>query len=213
MSVTPESPASPEHAPPPPEGLRSRQKAARREALIDATHLLVERHGLDAATVEAICAEAGVSTRTFFNYFASKDAAVLGIEPWDLDPAVADEFASGGPTGHLMTDLEVLVTWLLDRPMIGRDRIASAMALARREPRLLLAKMAWMEQCRSEVEALVRRRLGADAPAARVELIGILVMVLTRSAFVRWETAGGAGDAQDHLAGVVHDLRALLVER
>ncbi|MBC7551691.1 MAG: TetR family transcriptional regulator, partial [Cellulomonas sp.] len=41
MSVTPESPATPENAPPPPEGLRSRQKAARREALIDATHLLV----------------------------------------------------------------------------------------------------------------------------------------------------------------------------
>jgi len=193
-------------------GLRSRQKAARREALIDATHLLVQRDGLDGATVEAICAEAGVSTRTFFNYFASKDHAVLGIEPWAMDPAVADEFAAGGPTGHLMTDLEVLVTWLLDKPMIGSDRVAAAMALARREPRLLLAKMAWMEQSRGEVEALVRRRLGPDAPTERVELIGILVMVITRSAFVRWEATGGDGSAQDQLAGVVHELRGLLAE-
>ncbi|MGV8967609.1 MAG: TetR/AcrR family transcriptional regulator [Cellulomonas sp.] len=193
-------------------GLRSRKKAARREALIDATHLLVERDGLDGATVEAICAQAGVSTRTFFNYFASKDAAVLGIEPWSMDPAIADEFAAGGPTGHLMTDLEVLVTWLLDKPMIGRERVASAMALARREPRLLLAKMAWMEQSRGEVESLVRRRLGPDAPTDRVELIGILVMVLTRAAFVRWEATGGDGGAQDQLAGVVHELRGLLAE-
>ncbi|RYV51759.1 TetR/AcrR family transcriptional regulator [Pengzhenrongella frigida] len=196
----------------PPAGLRSRKKAARREALIDATHLLVEREGLDGATVEAICAEAGVSTRTFFNYFASKDDAVLGIEPWAMDPAVADAFAAGGPTGHLMTDLEVLVTWLLDKPMIGKDRIARVMALAQHEPRLLLAQVAWMEKSRGEVEALIRRRLGPDVPADRVELIGILVMVLTRSAFVRWEATGGEGGAQDQLAGVVHDLRGLLAE-
>ena len=204
--------AAPPAPAPPAAGLRSRQKAARREALIDAAHELVARDGLDGATVEAICARAGVSTRTFFNYFATKDDAVLGIEPWVIDPAVADVFAAGGPTGRLMPDLEVVVLWLLDKPMISRDRIAVALSLAQREPRLLLAKLAWMEQWRKEVDALVRRRLGADAPDDRIELIGILVTVITRAAFVRWEATGGAGDARDHLAAVVHDLRGLLAE-
>jgi AcrR family transcriptional regulator len=194
-------------------GLRERKKAARRGTLIDATHRLVERDGLDGATVEAICAEAGVSTRTFFNYFESKDDAVLGIEPWSLDPVVAEVFAAGGPTGRLMPDLEVVVSNLLNTPMIGRERVAVAMELARREPRLLVRMMTWMEQNRGEVESLVRRRLGPDAPDHQVELVGILVMVTTRAAFARWEAAGGEGVAGEHLTDVVRDLRALLAER
>ena len=195
-----------------PIGLRERQKAARREALIDATHRLVERDGLDGATVEAICAKAGVSTRTFFNYFESKVDAVLGIEPWSLAPEVAEVFAAGGPTGRLMPDLELVVIDLLRRPMISPTRIAAAMALARREPRLLVRQMAWMEQYRGEVEALVGRRLGANTPAYRIELIGILAMVVTRAVFARWEAAGGDGDARDHVTDAVDDLRALLSE-
>ncbi len=199
-------------SPPAPVGLRERQKAARREALIDATHRLVERDGLDGATVEAICAKAGVSTRTFFNYFESKVDAALGIEPWSLAPEVAEVFAAGGPTGRLMPDLEIVVADLLSKPMTSRGRIAAAMELARHEPRLLVRQMTWMEQYRGEVEALVARRLGANAPADRIELIGVLTMIITRTAFTRWEAAGGEGDARDHLTDVVGDLRELLSE-
>jgi AcrR family transcriptional regulator len=195
-----------------PVGLRERQKQARREALIDAAHRLVERHGLDGATVEAICAEAGVSSRTFFNYFETKDDAVLGIEPWSLDPAVAEEFATGGPTGRLVADLEIVVGHLIEKPMLGRDRLAVAFRLARDEPRLIVRQLAWMEEHRREIDTLVRRRLGADAPPDRLELIGVLVIVVARSAFVRWDAGGGAGDAQQHVRGVLGDLRALLGE-
>src|SRR3954465_1350191 len=94
-------------------GLREGKKRARREALIDATHRLVAEHGLDAVTVEAICEEAGVSARTFFNYFETKDDAVLGHTPWPLDSEAAGTFASGGPTGHLLADLQALVSAFL----------------------------------------------------------------------------------------------------
>src|SRR3712207_6346148 len=101
-----------------PLGLRERQKRARRAALVDAAHLLVERDGLDAVTVEAICTEAGVSARTFFNYFESKDDAVLGMEPLALDPEVVETFAAGGPTGDIAADLEVLARSVLVAPVM-----------------------------------------------------------------------------------------------
>jgi AcrR family transcriptional regulator len=58
-------------------GLRERKKQATREALrIAALRLAVEK-GWDQVRVEDIAAEAGVSTRTFNNYFAGKDEAFL----------------------------------------------------------------------------------------------------------------------------------------
>jgi AcrR family transcriptional regulator len=59
-------------------GLRERKKAATKAALCDATlRLALEKGGLDAVTAEEIAAAAGVSTRTFHNYFPSKEAAFL----------------------------------------------------------------------------------------------------------------------------------------
>jgi AcrR family transcriptional regulator len=220
-----------------PVGLRERQKRARRAALVDAAQLLVERDGLDAVTVEAICAEAGVSTRTFFNYFESKDDAVLGMEPLSLDPDVARTFAAGGPTGDIAHDLEVLARSFLVAPVMSRQRSAAARELARREPRLIIRHVAWLERYRTEVESLLRTRLGApleteteaeqvaraaadpeagDATErygdrdALVEMAGMTLMVLVRSAMQRWEAAGGDGDVVDHLAAAKADLRTLL---
>jgi AcrR family transcriptional regulator len=58
-------------------GLRERKKQATREALrLAALRLSVEK-GWDQVRIEDIAAEAGVSPRTFNNYFASKDEAFL----------------------------------------------------------------------------------------------------------------------------------------
>lgn len=58
-------------------GLRDQKKAATRDALGLAAVNLVKARGLDFVTADAIAAAAGVSTRTFHNYFANKEEAVL----------------------------------------------------------------------------------------------------------------------------------------
>ena len=97
--------------PEPQPSLRERHRA---RTLVD-----IHRAALDLATtgeyadtaVEAIAERAGVSRRTFFNYYSSKEDAVLGLTPPRLsdaararytDPDAGDEFAR---TVRLFVDL------------------------------------------------------------------------------------------------------------
>lgn len=64
-------------------GLRERKKLATRQALHQAAMELAMEQGLDRLTVEAIADAATVSRRTFSNYFASKEEALLyGDRNW-----------------------------------------------------------------------------------------------------------------------------------
>ncbi|WP_336208846.1 TetR/AcrR family transcriptional regulator [Nonomuraea sp. LPB2021202275-12-8] len=58
-------------------GLRERKKAETRQAVHEAALQLVVEHGFDAVTVEAIADAANISRRTFSNYFAGKEDALL----------------------------------------------------------------------------------------------------------------------------------------
>lgn len=58
-------------------GLRERKKTATRLALHEAAARLTREHGFEHVTVEAIADAAGVSRRTFSNYFGSKEEALL----------------------------------------------------------------------------------------------------------------------------------------
>ncbi|MTE22264.1 TetR family transcriptional regulator [Streptomyces sp. TRM43335] len=62
-------------------GLRERKKTATRAALVEAAVRLAAEHGAENVTVEAISQAAGVSPRTFFNYFDSRDDAFLLADP------------------------------------------------------------------------------------------------------------------------------------
>jgi AcrR family transcriptional regulator len=61
------------------DGLRERKKAATRRALGIAAMRLAAERGLENVRPEDIAAHAGVSTRTFNNYFASKYEAICSL--------------------------------------------------------------------------------------------------------------------------------------
>lgn len=62
-----------------PLGLRELKKRQSRIAMHRAALELVNEHGLGGVTVEAIAHRAGVSTRTFFNHWTTKESAIIGV--------------------------------------------------------------------------------------------------------------------------------------
>ncbi|WP_171112214.1 MULTISPECIES: TetR/AcrR family transcriptional regulator [Streptomyces] len=70
-----------------PRGRREAHKAATRKALQEAAHRMFEERGYARTTVRDIAAAAGVTERTFFRYFPSKEDLVLD-ETLDLIPVM-----------------------------------------------------------------------------------------------------------------------------
>ncbi|MFF2625539.1 TetR family transcriptional regulator [Kitasatospora griseola] len=76
-------------------GLRDRKKARTRQAIRAAGLDLYEEQGFEQTTVDQICRRADVAHRTFFRYYASKEALLFGT---DFGEAILDEFAAA-PAG------------------------------------------------------------------------------------------------------------------
>nr|WP_062338832.1 TetR family transcriptional regulator [Herbidospora sakaeratensis] len=70
-------------------GRRERKKLATRAALRDAALRLALRHGVEHVTVEQIAAETDIAVRTFFNYFSSKEEAMVAAVAAEADALIA----------------------------------------------------------------------------------------------------------------------------
>jgi AcrR family transcriptional regulator len=73
----------------PPSALRDRKRERTRRALLEAAVDLFEDRGYEETTVADIAAAAEVGTRTFFNYFASKEELLFPEQDLRVRAAVA----------------------------------------------------------------------------------------------------------------------------
>src|SRR2546427_104330 len=107
-------------------GLRERKKADTRSAIARAAlHLAIER-GPDAVTVDAIAAAADVSPRTVFNYFGTKEEAILGFDPdrsLELGRAVIERPSRESPLAALRAVFIEIATGVPEAAEMSRARV------------------------------------------------------------------------------------------
>lgn len=132
--------------------LRARKKAQTWSDIHDAAAEAVLERGLHAVTVEEIAASVGISQRTFFNYFPSKDHAVLGVR----DPEVPEGILEHPPQGFstLRRVVEVYIQ-LLGSAMPGSSSI-SRQQLMRAHPELSGLLKDAMHSCERAARDIVR---------------------------------------------------------
>lgn len=164
-------------------GLRERKKLATRRALREAAVRLTLERGLENVTVEAISAAADVSPRTFFNYFATKEDALLDDVPMSLDEEARAAFVAGSPTGVFTEDLSaLLMASLLGSGDLETRRadVALRKQLTEREPQLLPGLLSRFYNVERSVAAAIAERAGAPDEDSRSQLAAAAAMSAMR---------------------------------
>lgn len=171
-------------------GLRERKKAATRESIARAALELALRQGPDAVTVDAIAAAADVAPRTFFNYFATKEDAILGADPdrgRTLRAMVESRPARETPLAALRAALADSADDLEAR---GEDW-ANRSALIQRSSALSGRHVANFAQLERELSEAVRARTG-DSTSCQPDLVVATALTAMRLAVQRWQSLASA---------------------
>lgn len=140
-------------------GLRERKRRATRLAIQQAALSIAIEHGLSAVTVDEVSRRADVSPRTFFNYFPSKEQAILGDDPTLPQGEDVETFVAGGPSGELLADLGALLVHSAHELIDERGLIGERQQVLRANPELFSQRMASMKEFQAAVQSVVERRL------------------------------------------------------
>ncbi|WP_245775518.1 TetR/AcrR family transcriptional regulator [Saccharopolyspora flava] len=148
--------------------------------------------GLSGFTVDEICDEAGISRRTFFNYFASKEDAVLGFTTlWDQQE-LEERFTAGGDpdepgiSASLLDDYAALLVERWTEVGLTPEHVADLVAATDREPRLFSRLF---ESIRARERAdidLVRTREGLPEDDVRANVAVQMVSALAGACMGRF---------------------------
>ena len=168
-------------------GLRERKKERTRRALEEASHRLFRERGFEQTTVDDIAAVVGVSARTFFRYFDSKEAVLFG--DWRAWLGELSAFLLARPADEpLIASARALALALAERMEADRDRhrfvkaiVASSARAGDYERTVLLP-----EYQRAFVDALATRMDLDPAVDLRPELAAAIGLAAMHAAKVRW---------------------------
>lgn len=198
-----------------PPGLRERKKRETARAIEVAAVELAAEQSLAETTIEAISARADVTSRTFFNYYASKEDAVLGVSRAIPRSRFLDVVPQPGRS---------VVETLLDAVMqeLGSLELGSADFQAKKRhvlienPHLLARDFQTMGDIEADLVAVTRRLLDAQdvVPEAKREdnawAVVTLLGAVLRLAMQSWSRDSGSGaPVADHIGAAFRTLRAV----
>jgi AcrR family transcriptional regulator len=180
-------------------GRRERKKLRTRDELRRAAIRLALEHGYEALTVEAITEAADVSVRTFFNYFASKDEALLGADPQRADELAA-ALAARPAEEPPLTALHAVFTELTDSFTDREELWQARMELLRANPQLWPRMFAAFSAFERSLAEAIAVRTGCDAETDIYPgLVAAAVVGATRVSLAHWRAGGEQASLADLL--------------
>jgi AcrR family transcriptional regulator len=152
----------------------------------EATRLFLAK-GFEATTVEEIAAGAGISPRTFFRYFASKEDVVLDLVWLEVD-RLAERIASRPADEGLLASLEGALSETTARSD-GLER--ELLVLLKRTPSLRARWLAQGWESAQRLRPVVAARLGLPVTELKVALAANTLFAVAETVLDAWAGEGG----------------------
>lgn len=181
LPLTPLSPMSSGVIPDRRAARRRQTEAALRSAALD----LAEERGFDGFTVDEVAARAGVSPRTFFNYFPTKEAAVLA-DPRPVMEAMINAVHER-PEARLVDAIHAAIAAFLEVSAADGRNIRRELALVEGQPSLRIALLSHYCAYERSLGRAIAERMGTtveDDPLPLV--IAASAVGIARIVLVRW---------------------------
>src|SRR4051794_6195124 len=154
--------------------------------------LFAER-GFQHVTVDDIVSSAGVSRRTFFRYFDTKEDALLADYPQLSDrlrQALASDPADVPVPAAIRRALHTLADWYLER----RDAVLARSDVIRGSSTPAARNLELLSQWEAVVAQVVAIKLGEDAAGLVPRTISASTIAAFRAALSQWVRSGGDDD-------------------
>jgi AcrR family transcriptional regulator len=188
-----------------PMGLRERRRRQTSADIRGAAVRLALARGFDKITIDEICSEAGVSTRTFFNYFPNKESAIA-YGPSDIPLELTSQFVAAGPAPYQVVLAELIALaahHLRDMPP-DREQAAGMLELAKTTPAVLAALLADLERFQNQLTDIVSRRQAMLPDDEIPALISALALTAIRSGIEHWASEEPRDDEDTPMPYVEH---------
>ncbi len=168
-----------------PQDLRERRKQQTRTTLVKLARKFTNEHGLAGFTLDELCTAAGISRRTFFNHFASKDDAVLGMPKHSPFESFSHDFIASKGAITLAEALTELTSNVIET-MIGSDFAPEKlMGIIHKEPSLVNRMRHNGIMAGIEVEKLICEREGLTYPNPYANTVAFVSHHLTMSSIAQ----------------------------
>ena len=166
------------------EGLRERKRRETHQRIADVGLKLFILNGYDATTLDAIAAGAGISRRTFFYYFKSKEDVLMAMQgagfPQALRPTILEESPDTPPLKAVRNCILKLVERYETKESVTVDR------LLRSTEALYVRKQAlFVEMEQSLFEGMLELWPSAESPEA-LRVAAMTGMGALRLAMDKW---------------------------
>jgi AcrR family transcriptional regulator len=168
-----------------PIGLRERKKQDTRRAIAAAARALAEERGVDGFTVDDIAERADVSTRTVFNHFATKEAAIIGVDDQAIRQFGARLLARPAREAPLVALRNALFESDADLPALAQSWMAR-LSLIERFPALMPRPLAAIHLVEQELIEAMATRLGKDPGEDPYPTVVVAAWLSTFRAVLAW---------------------------
>lgn len=173
-------------------GLRDRKKQQTKAALTEAALRLVDERGLENVTVEDISAAADVSPRTFFNYFATKDEALIGDHTAN-DQQMRERILGADPALSVLQALRLAAEPVVEQIQQDREIWCRRIRVMTDNPQLVAGLMTRSAHSEHDLIVAIAERAGVAPDSGWPLLAATVTGAAFRAALLTWAKDSGAG--------------------